>query len=208
MQLEYSEIIKWYASNYPNDMDRLFESLSPNQIKCKHWLVDALDNVTIPTDFNNKFKIEIIGGWFGFPLIDYLVQKYGDRIRGIDFFEIDEDAIRVLGRYIEYFGENNLPPIKIFNIDYFEYKETRRSHMIINTSCEHMQNMSSMKQYYITPERTLLVLQSNNKIDEPDHINCVKDIPSFVKQVNFRLLYDDIIKFDWWYRYMILGKWY
>jgi hypothetical protein len=198
-------------------------------------LVDSLDQVVIPCqdnpDGSKEFKIEIIGGWFGFPLIELLVKKYGSSIRGIDFFEVDPFCCKVLGKYINSFGRDNLPEIRIFKKDYFEYKETRRTHLIINTSCEHMDNMNLMKEYYIKPERTLLVLQSNDKIDEPDHINCVNSTEELGEQSNIKILWGNsktivsgstpdmvgwrgaakgiMLKGDmiWWNRFMVMGKW-
>ena len=69
MDIRYSKILKWYYSNHKSSMDRLVESLSENQVTCKNWLVDSLDKVEIPRDENGQFTIEIVGCWFGFPLL-------------------------------------------------------------------------------------------------------------------------------------------
>jgi len=210
MQLEYSKMLMWFHHNHPEEIGRFIQSVSPNQIECKNWLVDSLDNVVIPRDELDNFKIEIVGGWFGLPLIELLNKKYRNRIKGIDFFEIDPFACKVLGRYIRFFG-GSLPPINIFNQDYFEYEEERRTHLIINTSCEHMQDMSVTKECYISPERTLLVLQSNDKRDELDHINCVENGQELAYKSDIKELYGDYKKFytdkKKWHRYMIMGKW-
>jgi hypothetical protein len=243
MQLEYSQMLMWFYNNHPDELPRFIQSVSPNQIKCKDWLVDSLSNVVIPRDEDGKFKVEIVGGWFGFPLIQMLCERRGSDIKGIDFFEMDPFACRVLGQYIRYMKEDKevfmgekgveieyvystLPPIKIFNENYFEYKEKRRAHMIINTSCEHMHPMENAREFYIEPERTLLVLQSNDKDDEPDHINCVKDGSDLSKQAGIKELYGDRKQFVsgtipdkviegvmrkgdmvWWNRFMVMGKW-
>jgi hypothetical protein len=225
MQLEYYKMLKWFNSNYPNEIHRFIESVSPNQIECKKWLVDSLDNVTIPRDDENKFTVEVIGGWFGFPLLELLINKYGDEIRSIDFFEMDPFCCRVFQRYLK-FWDKDMNNIRVFNEDYFKYKSERRTHLIINTSCEHMQDMNTMKSCYITPERTLLVLQSNDKMDESDHINCVEDCQGLEEQAGIKTLWgnsktivsgsipDKVIdgvmhKGDmvWWNRFMVMGKW-
>ena len=185
MKLEYSKILKWFRYNCPNEMERLFDSLSPNQIICKQWLVDNLDKVKIPRDDNGKFNIEIIGGWYGYPLIDLLYHKYGDEINRIDIFEIDEFACRVINKY---------------------------NCMIINTSCEHMWDMSTNKDCYELPERTLLVLQSNNKTDEPDHINCVNSCQELLEQNELKEIHGDWKRMnentpDKYIRFMVMGKW-
>jgi len=213
-------MLKWFYHNNPDKIDRFIESISPNQIDCKQWLVDSFDNVIVPCqDFEDRqeIKVEIIGGWFGFPLIEMLVQRFGDKLGRVSFFEMDPFACRVLGRYIQIIGRDNLPPINIHKQDYFEYKNERRAHLIINTSCEHMQDMKIMKEYYIKPERTLVVMQSNDKDDEPDHINCVSSCDELAEQGGFDILWGGSktltsgAKSDnnmvWWNRFMVMGKW-
>ena len=209
MKLEYSKILKWFRYNCPNEMERLFDSLSPNQIICKQWLVDNLDKVKIPRDDNGKFNIEIIGGWYGYPLIDLLYHKYGDEINRIDIFEIDEFACRVINKYNCIFKNWH---VRVFHKDYFTYQEKRRTHMIINTSCEHMWDMSTNKYCYELAERTLLVLQSNNKTDEPDHINCVNSCQELLEQNELKEIHGDWKRMnentpDKYIRFMVMGKW-
>ena len=212
MQIEYSEMMKWVRYNHPEKMNRWMDSLSPNQILCKQWLVDSLDNVKIPLDENNQFKIEIIGGWFGFPLIEMLLKKYKNSIKEINLFDIDKNATLFAWKYTELF---NLKNIKIFNTNYFDYKEIRRTHMVINTSCEHMPDMLLLQDYYKIPERTLLVLQSNNKTNEPDHVNCVENCQQLVIQNDISEIWGGnktmktIVdgKKEFWNRFMVMGKW-
>ena len=209
MKLEYSKILKWFRYNCPNEMERLFDSLSPNQIICKQWLVDNLDKVKIPRDDNGKFNIEIIGGWYGYPLIDLLYHKYGDEINRIDIFEIDEFACRVINKYNCIFKNWH---VRVFHKDYFTYQEKRRTHMIINTSCEHMWDMSTNKDCYELPERTLLVLQYNYKTDDPDHINCVNSCQELLEQNELKEIHGDWKRMnentpDKYIRFMVMGKW-
>jgi len=212
MQVEYAEMMKWLRYNHSDKFDRWMDSLHPNQIKCKEWLIyDGFNKVQIPRNGQGKFNVEIIGGWFGFPLIQFLVDEWSWlQINRIDIFEIDSWACKMIWKYNELFGWNDR--IRIFNQDYFTYKEKRRTHLVINTSCEHMWNMDTMKEYYEEPERTLLALQSNDKTNEPDHINCVKTGQELAVQAGVKELYGGKMRFnegtpDQYTRYMILGKW-
>lgn len=211
MELEYAEMMKWLRHNHPDKMDRWMDSLHPNQIKCKQWLVEDLEKVQIPRDAQGKFRVEIIGGWYGFPLIQLLVDNWTWlQIRQIDIFELDEFACKMIWKYAEIFGWNK--KIRIFNQDYFTYTEKRRTHLVINTSCEHMWNMDTMKEYYEEPERTLLALQSNDKTNEPDHINCVTTGQELAAQAGVKELHGGKLRFnegtpDEYRRYMIMGKW-
>jgi hypothetical protein len=213
----YYNMLKWFNRNYPLEMHRFIESISPNQIEGKNWLVEELDKVVIPRDEEGRFKIEIVGGWFGFPLIDLLYNKYGDEIRAIDFFDMDPFASKVFGVYLSTWWVD-IQDVKIFTNemgDYFNYKEKRRAHLIINTSCEHMPDMKDMREYYFDPERTLLVLQSNNKTDEDDHINCVDSEIELAEKNGigflnggFRTMKSKEGKeLNFWNRYMAMGKW-
>ena len=213
----YYNTLKWFNRNYPLEMHRFIESISPNQIEGKNWLIEELDKVQIPRDEEGRFKIEIVGGWFGFPLIDLLYNKYGDEIRAIDFFDMDPFASKVFGVYLSTWWVD-IQDVKIFTNemgDYFNYKEKRRAHLIINTSCEHMPDMKDMREYYFDPERTLLVLQSNNKTDEDDHINCVESEVELAEKNGigflnggFRTMKSKEGKeLNFWNRYMAMGKW-
>ena len=213
----YYNMLKWFDRNYPLEMHRFIESISPNQIEGKNWLVEELDKVQIPRDEEGRFKIEIVGGWFGFPLIDLLYNKYGDEIRAIDFFDMDPFASKVFGVYLRTWWVD-IQDVKIFTNemgDYFNYKEKRRAHLIINTSCEHMPDMKDMREYYFDPERTLLVLQSNNKTDEDDHINCVDSEIELAEKNGIGFLNGGFRtmksregkELNFWNRYMAMGKW-
>jgi len=209
MQMEYAKVMKWLRDNHPDKMDRWMDSMNPNQIECKQWLVDSLQKVQIPQDNRDQFRIEIIGGWYGYPLIDYLYKNYSTYIRELDIFEIDEFACKVINKYKQLFKHWN---IRIFNQDYFMYREKRRTHLIINTSCEHMWNMDTNRDCYESPERTLLALQSNDKTNEPDHVNCVSTGQELAAQAGVKELYGGKMRFnegtpDQYTRYMILGKW-
>ena len=222
----YYKMLKWFHNNYPQHMDRYIQSISPNQLNGKRWLINSLDDVQIPRDEEGKFKIEIIGGWFGFPLIDMLINKYGDEIREIDYFDVDGFASHVFTVYLSMW-KKDMRNIKIFSNeegDYFKYEKKRRAHLIINTSCEHMSDMKLMKEYYFDADRTLLALQSNNKTNEDDHINCVNSTEELAAQADVHTILGDwktmktetVVyhpngpdekEIDYWNRYMVFGKW-
>lgn len=209
MQLEYAEMMKWVRHNHPDQMDRWMDSLHPNQIKCKQWLVESLNKVQIPQGNDDKFRIEIVGGWYGYPLIDLLYKHHGTYIREIDIFDIDKKACQFINKYKQIFEHWR---VRVFNQDYFMYREKRRTHLIINTSCEHMWNMDTNRDCYEFPERTLLALQSNDKTNEPDHVNCVSTGQELAAQAGVKELYGGKMRFnegthDQYTRYMILGKW-
>lgn len=211
MDERYSLFLKWYHTQYLESMDRCLESISYNQIICKKWLVENLDNVQIPRDENGQFNIEIVGGWFGFPLIHLLMDKYPE-IKRIHLYELDKQALRACWKYTEIFGYDH---VKTFHMDYFDDVNQRRAHLIINTSCEHMPDMIKARDNYVTPERTLLALQSNDMIGEPDHVNCVNSTNELAEKAGIKELWGGYKKMNedaiWaghrYNRYMVMGKW-
>lgn len=227
----YSQMMKWFWNNYPSMFQRFLDSIHHNQLEGKKWLVDSLDNVQIPRDKDGKFKVEVIGGWFGFPLIDLLLSKYGDDVKHIDFYEPDKFCCKIFANYCHlYFDEVEVLPaeflrvrkgdnwimIHIFNMNYFNATVHRRVHLVINPSSEHMPSMTTMRQYYELPERTLLALQSNDKDDEPDHMNCVKSSQELAQQAGIRELFGGTMKLitrdkdnrkQHFNRFMVFGKW-
>lgn len=197
MDIRYAKILKWFQHNHPNKIDRLIESLSPNQIICKKWLVDNLP------EFNKKIRIEIIGSWFGWPLIEMLFDKYD--ISRIRLYDIDPFACKVSRKYIEIFDyDANFP---IFEMSYWDQeKEEVGCELLINTSTEHMiETLADYRQNYTTTP--IIALQSNNMFDEPDHINCVES-PEELALLNGvrQILYKGTLNLDSYERYMVVGK--
>ena len=116
----------------------------------------------------------------------------------------------VIRRYAQEFKYEHLVN-NIIEGDFFDYKEERRAHLVINTSCEHMPNMEKAKPYLIFPERTLLALQSNDMTDLEEHINCVKNTKELTAQAGIHELYAEL---KWmpssektYTRFMVMGKW-
>ena len=169
-----------YACNNNYDIAHLWDSLSPNQLVSKHWLVDELQKILKDAPVN----VQLFGGWFGFPLVDILISKLNPtQIENID---IDEKAIllfkkirsnkdidiSLIGTCCDVSDEN----IREWGVD-----------LIINTSSEHMQPLPlilSGREYrsnFCLPLKKsmpkkgpcLIALQSNNMFHIDDHINCV-----------------------------------
>ena len=64
-----------------------------------------------------------------------------------------------------------------------------------------------MKKVFIAPERTLLMITSNDKVDEPDHINCKESAVQLAKDNDIHMLHGDRIWFEDYRRFIVVGKW-
>ena len=206
MQIEYANMLKWFHYNNPDQMGRFVESVSKNQQHSKDQLFFGLKekNIVVPTDENGDITIEIVGGWFGWPLIGTCIRAF-DNIKKINFYDIDPFACRVLHRYIEEFKPSI--DINVFNSNWLDDDKERRAHVIINTSCEHMKDFKYLRDRFVAPERTLLMLTSNDKIDELDHINCKSSANQLAADNGVHMLHGDHIWFEDYRRFIVVGKW-
>ena len=75
-----------------------------------------------------------------------------------------------------------------FTMDIKDITFKSKSYSIcINTSCEHMEQKLIDETIDKMTEKTLVVLQSNDYEELDQHINCVKDLTTFVKQYENKL---------------------
>lgn len=203
MDIRYSKVLKWVNTHEKPYLDRWIESVSPNQIESKLWLTESLIKCRIPKNNEGKINVEIVGGWFGFPLIEYLY-KSAPFINKINLYDLDPIACRVARKYVDVF---NYPfEIMIHERDYFTQTDERRAHVVINTSSEHMPSIEPLKQYLISADNSLMVLQSNNMFDEPDHSNCVNSVEELIELSKLsKVMVSDSLPLGKYNRFMVMG---
>lgn len=82
------------------------------------------------------------------------------------------------------------------------WKKIGEVDIVINTSCEHMDN----RWFENLPAGTLVCLQTNDYFDNPQHVNCVEDLTRAAMRYPMkRLLYQGILDTDLYNRYMLIG---
>lgn len=150
------------------DIDHLADSLSATQYRSKKWLVDELTHInTTPQP-----KVLIIGGWYGSYLVPMLYEAINPS--QILFNDVDETVVKAAS--ILHPQINTL----CFNVE----QNTARIHemdvdVIINTSCEHMFDMSNVTN---KNKHCLFVLQSCDNANDPGHINVATNTNHFLQQ--------------------------
>ncbi len=176
---------------------------SENQLKCKTWLVEKVNNY--PYHFKNKTKesidIAIFGGWYGLT-----AQLMFDRfkikpVRKIYSYDFDPFAKK--------FGNMFFPHIEFFEKDIKDLKiEEKSFSIIVNTSCEHMEQKTINDTIDSAPQETLFVLQSNNYIEIDQHINCSASLTDFADRYDGRLKNLQIHELDMgkYTRFMVIGS--
>jgi hypothetical protein len=95
------------------------------------------------------------------------------------------------------------PSLKTITDDMYLYSYTED--VIINTSCEHIDNVQDWLS--LLPADRMVVLQSNNYIGGNGHINCVHSKEEFVEQTGLSdILYSGELVMPMYTRYMVIGK--
>tara|TARA_B100002019_G_scaffold194908_1_gene168763 strand:- start:508 stop:1482 length:975 start_codon:yes stop_codon:yes gene_type:complete len=191
----YYYVKRWILKNHTHLLSAYNDTISDGQYDSKFWLINELNNIK----WKNDLHIEIIGGWFGFPLIEMLAHL---PIKQIDFYEIDEECKKVLTQYVEQFNYN----FRIVQFgNYFERTDLRRRDLIINTSCEHMNDISLMKSFY--KDSPIIALQSNN-FYEHDHVNCVESEIQLRNNNEITVTkYMGMKEMEKYKRFMVIGEW-
>jgi hypothetical protein len=78
--------------------------------------------------------------------------------------------------------------------------------IIINTSCEHIDQHTYDIWLSKIPFGSLVVLQSNNYFDLDEHIRCAEDIDHFISQSNLTVFSSAILELSKYKRFMIIGN--
>jgi len=213
---KYSKVNEWISKTLPGV--NFYDSISPNQISSKIWMISELKEII---DSEAPLNVEIVGGWFGWPLIGMLYETFN--IKKIFMYDIDKNACRVAIQYREIYNKNK-NDVWILNEDYWDRSPKRHEpDLVINCSSEHMKETfceMKGKNVYLNlfyNEDPVVVIQSNNMRHIPEHINCVDSIEHLINvhQIN-KVLYsgerdivewqDTTIKSTNYKRFMVIGK--
>ena len=195
----------WQALKDDYDPNTLLDSVSPNQLQSKEWLVDK-----IPLDEISKFKdlkIHIYGGWYGFPLIDMLLEKF-DNIHSVTNIDCDETAIALCRRYAHARNVEGKVDYKLQDVkDPISNNESVR--LVINTSSEHMPDLPTLIANKNYTDNCVFALQSNNMFHVVDqHTNCKNSLEEFVESTGLTKIWfaDSYLMPNGYERYTVIGN--
>ena len=174
----------------------LLDSYSLNQFKSKENLLYHIQKLELSNPY-----IVILGSWYGSILVPALV----DHAEEITCIDIDERVIAIAkNRLFKKYKSVDFICSDVFDVN--RNGRIKNSNLIINTSCEHMTNMSELPALY--ESNAYFAFQSNNMYDIPTHINCVTSIDEFYSQLphNATVLEENEIEDDRGIRYTLIGK--
>jgi hypothetical protein len=192
-----------YSGEFANTYlsKRIAIAMNESQLICKSWLVTEMRKARM-----NPKNVALLGGWFA----QYTLPLLYDNFEGIDNvtnYEMDPDTKRVSYKFNKRYKDTKQYKIEVQNVMFDPLKYA--SDTVINTSCEHMYDMSKFREINVTKDwdRTY-VLQSTNADQYEDHINCVQHEDELAEQANLiSILYSGSktlpngIK-----RFMVIGK--
>ena len=186
------------------------DCLSDGQINSKVWLIEELEKLNL-----NLQKIFLFGGWYG-TLVRFMFNsklKF-DNIRSFDIDKSCHEIAETLNRpFVTEGWVFKATTFDIFDIKYpLEYDTLRRDgslvtlkeapNTIINTSCEHIYPFW----YDKVPEKTLMILQTNNFHEIEEHIDCVDSLETFQLKYSMKeILFKGEKELQKYNRYMLIG---
>jgi hypothetical protein len=197
MKVDLEDIMFWMdAIRNSEDRYRTLESFWKGQLRSKEWLVKSLEEMNI----HDLSHVVIHGGWYG--VLASLLFNSNIDIRKITSIDIDPECEKIASTMNKrYEIDGRFTAVTIDMCDYIYDAD-----LTINTSCEHI----TQSQYEIwlsnVPQHSLIVLQSNNYFDHPEHIRCSENLDDFVKTSKIDVIWKDEMQLQKYKRFMLIGR--
>ena len=206
---EIERIYKDSQYNKEEDLYRSYDimnAINDAQMNSKQWLVDnLLPFLDKKYTYFDVRDILVLGSWYGVTSI--LLREHIDpsvKIWNIDSDPECEHFCHAL-KYNIPGCENNIPVTADAAEYFFDNADTYQ--VIINTSCEHMDQEDIDLMLSIKNPETLVCLQNNNFHKEPEHINTYNSVDEFAASLNIHVLWKGTLKpSDEYERYMVIGR--
>lgn len=195
MQIDTDHMLFWMdAIRSSDDPNRTLDSFWKGQINSKIWCIDS-----IKPYINTPISIDICGGWNG-VLASLIFQSSIPVvfIRSIDIDPACETVATTMNKIEEMQGRFRAETIDMCEADY-------DAELILNTSCEHIDQQQYETWLGRVPNHSLLVLQSNDyRIAE--HIRISNSLDEFEDQCGIDVLWKGELQLPLYKRFMIIGR--
>jgi hypothetical protein len=176
------------------DPMRTMDAFWSGQLKSKEWLITNLRK-----NLKQVVTVDIHGGWVGL-LASMLFQSdiVCTSIRSIDIDPTCEPIANMMNK-----GEEMVGKFKAITADMCSFNSN--ADVIINTSCEHIDQKQYESWLKSLPTTSLIVLQSNN-YDIPEHIRIAQNLEDFEKQSKLsKVLWKGELELPLYKRFMVIG---
>ena len=157
----------------------ILNSVNDNQFASKEWLVNRL----VP--FINKEKtknIAILGGWYGLTGVILRHNISSDiNIYSVDCDEMTIEMGQKLTESDKIYANNHF---RIDDASNYFFDRSEMFQVIINTSCEHMEQDDLLMMIHAKQKNSIVCFQSNNYHSVQSHINTHNSLDEFVDSLN------------------------
>jgi hypothetical protein len=181
-----------------NEVEDFADSFSNTQYISKQWLVNILSQQT--KHFKKQPRVLILGGWYG----SYLVPMLKETIDPETIILTDKNIRTVEVAALLHHGSKDL--CKFMCVDVEKHDQRLRSldvDIVINTSCEHMHDMSNLK---LSNSKCLYVFQSCDSTNDPGHINPSGSLEELeLKSGISNMVFKGTYKYPHKNRFMVIG---
>ena len=201
---------------YNEDMKINEDCFAQSQMQSKAWLVKELSKLDL-----NLGTVFLCAGWYA-TLATLLFENHRIKVDKIRSFDVDDSCWKIAEIFnkpwIMEDWKFKATTADIMDIQYNEWgwtfntkrkdgtivELTEVADTIINTSCEHILDFDTW--YDKIPEGKIVILQSNNYDELPEHVNCSKTLKHFQKATPMKeVLFQGELYLDKYSRYMRIG---
>lgn len=217
----------WADGDKAAEMPDMNDFLSRGQVKSKLWLVSELAKVVDGPIGNVVFY----GGWYNFiahmlfaqfdvskiwsldldqNVIEPSKRLYPNEVKEERFTPITTDVNKVrwndknMLTYSADLEAKHKEAGKLLPQDIYDnsFIDRGKVHLVINTSCEHMDN----SWYENLPVGTFVLLHQNDYFSNEQHVNCCKDVEDVKKKYPMQsILYEGELDTHLYNRFMLIG---
>jgi len=217
----------WADGDKAAEMPDMNDFLSRGQVKSKLWLVSELAKVVDGPIGNVVFY----GGWYNFiahmlfaqfdvskiwsldldqNVIEPSKRLYPNEVKEERFTPITTDVNKVrwndknMLTYSADLEAKHKEAGKLLPQDIYDnsFIDRGKVHLVINTSCEHMDNTW----YENLPVGTFVLLHQNDYFSNEQHVNCCKDVEDVKKKYPMQsILYEGELDTHLYNRFMLIG---
>lgn len=194
-----ADLARLVGKGVPADLSIAFNH---KQIASKRWLVDELAKVLPQPDG----PVFVLGAWYG-VLGAILLADERLTIPCVVSLDIDPGCApvaEILNHRHVATGRFRAVTADMTGLD-FDRIEGRRPGLVINTSCEHLDDVPGW--IASLPAGLPLLLQSNDYFREPDHRSCVPSLDAFKAQAGLSdLWFAGALPTKNYTRFMLIGR--
>lgn len=201
MYIDLEDIAFWMdAVRNSENHYGVLESFWKGQLRSKEWLIKNLHPCTdecVPND------IVIHGGWNGVLACMLFNSSINTGfVRSVDIDESCEETANMICKRQEMIGN-----FCAVTADMCTYEYEFEPDIVINTSTEHITQEQYDTWLERVPDKSLIVLQSNNYYELPEHIRCFDTVEDFAENCGLStILKKDTLELPLYNRFLLIGK--